>query len=230
VIVPPSKFLPTGSESQLTREVPALFCPDLPPCGLIPQVAYRNVNERLRELWSENASTHPNSPTLSSICDMLKDDLEDESEAYPPESLRLTQQRMPWRREEVFAYEVRWAGYFAREADVLERRLKMDESELEKQDFKDRLFPIPKELRIVVKNSANRKTILDLWTKWHAKKRVIGRDMTLKSDTDTGRAEDEHDQNKSDGISEPDRRDGDSLKEASSNDTRREKGDLDMDL
>ncbi|KAL6706671.1 hypothetical protein ACN47E_005213 [Coniothyrium glycines] len=159
--------------------LPYLLDRDLPPCGPIPQVAYQNVNNRLRKLWTSRAGTSLHSLTLPAICNMLLAELEQEAKVFLSTSLQGTRDCEPRCREDVFTYEIRWARYFVREAKALEARKEMTDDELEKQDFQDRLYPIPKDLEITVKNSANRRTVYGMWTKWHQmKRRAVGKDET----------------------------------------------------
>jgi hypothetical protein len=61
--------------------------------------------------------------------------------------------------------------YFMREADKLEKGPRMNEAELDKQEFMEKLFPIPKELGIFVKNNLNKESVMGMWRAWHHKKR-----------------------------------------------------------
>jgi hypothetical protein len=99
------------------------------------------------------------------------EDLDAEAEESPPSSELGTKKRQPWRREDVFRYELCWARYFVREAELFERRTEMTEQELDEQHFMDRLYPIPKDLKIYLKNNLNKKRVLELWKTWHHKKR-----------------------------------------------------------
>jgi hypothetical protein len=47
----------------------------------------------------------------------------------------------------------------------------MTEKELDKQEFLEKLYPIPKELDIHVKNNLNKEWVLNLWKAWHHQKR-----------------------------------------------------------
>jgi hypothetical protein len=58
-----------------------------------------------------------------------------------------------------------------READMLEKRPKLTEAELDKQEFMEKLFPMPKELGIHVKNNLNKESMMGMWKAWHHKKR-----------------------------------------------------------
>ena len=61
-------------------------------------------------------------------------------------------------------------------------RATMSEEELEKQDFRDKLHPIPKELDIYIRKSCNKKIVLDSWKTWHQMKRRV----VLPEDADVG--------------------------------------------
>lgn len=169
--------------------MPALLNDNLPPCGLLPQVAYENVVRRLRKIWLQRAvQDHTNVP-LVEICNWILQDYKCEAEDSPPGTEYLTRQRQPWRREEVFRYEIRWAQYFVREAEVLEKRNSMSEEEGGKQDFRDKLQPIPRELGIYIRKSCYKKTVLELWMAWDQDKRrevlveAVGHGMDGTGDT-----------------------------------------------
>jgi hypothetical protein len=151
--------------------VPSLFDDELPPCGLIPQIAYENIVRRLRKLWLQRASDHPVNIHITDICKEVTEDLCTEAEHQPIDSQLGTKARRPWRRENIFKYEISWATYFIREADLFENRPKMNEQELDKQEFMEKLFPIPKELGIYVKNNLNKEWVFGKWRAWHHKKR-----------------------------------------------------------
>jgi len=153
------------------RAVPILFSNDLPPCGLLPQLAYENTVHRLRKLWLERAHQESADIPLPSLCRLVLDDLKAEEEEIPAGSQAGTKNRTPWRRETVFQYELRWAKYFVREAETAEKRVTMTEKQLDKQDFMDKMYPIPKELKIYVNNKKNQKMVSDMWKEWHHKKR-----------------------------------------------------------
>ena len=143
--------------------MPSLLGKDLPPCGLNPQVAYENVNARLRKRWIYFRGKK----TASDVCQVVKDDLDNQNFLFPAFSVpsaigRSKQQRTPWRREAVFSYEVRWIDYFLREAQAMEP---MTESELIAHAEQP---SIPKELGL----RCDEKDVLALWDAWHAKKRA----------------------------------------------------------
>ncbi|KAG9195831.1 hypothetical protein G6011_00952 [Alternaria panax] len=149
----------------LGSSMPTLFSTDLPPCGLVPQLAYENVVHRLRALYLSCSQTTPTNLSTPDLCRTILSDLKTEEEK--PVSQPLT----PWRRPSVFTYEVRWARYFVREAETTEKRPSMTEKQADKQDFMDRMFPIPKELKILVANRKTQKQVLVLWKEWHHGKR-----------------------------------------------------------
>ncbi|KAI4941043.1 hypothetical protein J4E86_010543 [Alternaria arbusti] len=153
------------------RAVPILFSNDLPPCSLLPQLAYENTVHRLRKLWLERAHQESADIPLPSLCRLVLDDLKAEEEELPAGSQAGTKNRTPWRRETVFQYELRWVKYFVREAETAEKRVTMTEKQLDKQDFMDKMYPIPKELKIYVNNKKNQKMVSDSWKVWHHKKR-----------------------------------------------------------
>ncbi|KAF2026633.1 hypothetical protein EK21DRAFT_34209, partial [Setomelanomma holmii] len=157
----------------LLPQMPSLFSKTLPPCGFEVQVAYENVVHRLRISWLHHvasAQTTENVP-LRSLCDDIKTHLEREQLRDPIDSLHMTKKRRPWRRENVFRYELSWAAYFVREADVLQRWSSMGEEERGKQELTHGLYPIPKESKIIIKNRNNREELMRLWKVWHEEKR-----------------------------------------------------------
>jgi len=158
-------------ELALLPNMPILFSNDLPPCGLLPQLAYENTVRRLRKLWLERAHQESADIPLPSLCRLVLDDLKAEEEELPAGSQAGTKNRTPWRRETVFQYELPWAKYFVREAETAEKRVTMTEKQLDKQDFMDKMYPIPKELKIYVNNKKNQKMVSDMWKEWHHKKR-----------------------------------------------------------
>ncbi|KAL1793784.1 hypothetical protein ACET3X_008766 [Alternaria dauci] len=145
--------------------MPTLFSTNLPPCGLLPQLAYENIVHRLRALWHECSQNPSANISVPSLCREVLDALKTEEDQPVSQTLN------PYRRPSVFMYEIRWARYFMREAETMEKRPGMTEKQADKQDFMDRMYPIPKELKIVVANRKNQKQILDLWKAWHHGKR-----------------------------------------------------------
>ncbi|KAL7771840.1 hypothetical protein CFE70_001790 [Pyrenophora teres f. teres 0-1] len=179
-------------ERALLPYMPALLDDLLPPCGLQPQVAYGNVVRRLRKIWLQRALQDANNVPLVEICKWILQDLKIEAEDSPVGSEYRTKQRQPWRREDVFKYEICWTKYFVREAEVLEQRKSMSEEELAKQDFRDKLHPIPKELDIYVRKSCNKKNVLDSWKAWHVRKRQDDKPVDQESIPDDDDDDDEY--------------------------------------
>ncbi|KAF2181743.1 hypothetical protein K469DRAFT_752621 [Zopfia rhizophila CBS 207.26] len=143
-------------ETKLLPYTPALFGKDLPPCGPEVQVAYQRVNDQLRKRWL----LHRGRLSTVDICRAVKNDIDAQATRFPPFSLRTSRTRKPWRRENVFKWEVCWASYFLREA--LSPDL-MTESEL--MDRK-KLSPVPFELGFNI----SRSDIVKLWNEWNEKK------------------------------------------------------------
>ena len=136
------------------------------------QVAYENVNSRLRELWLQNASNVPlTNALLLRICTRIRESLRAEAEAVISGSL--SRNRRPWRRELVFNFEIRWSRYFVREAELLIRLREMSNTECQKFALEDSLFPIPRELGFGINENMNEKLNRELWRAWHAKKRGV---------------------------------------------------------
>ncbi|KAF1946976.1 hypothetical protein EJ02DRAFT_461938 [Clathrospora elynae] len=163
--------VPHDEELRLPPNMPTLLSTDLPPCGLIPQLAYENVNNRLRKLWLQRATKEPVDVPLVGLCNRVREDLEAEAEASPIDSELGIKARKPWRRENVFVYELCWSRYFVRESEVMEKRPKMSAKELEQQEFLEVKYPIPRELKIINKNNLNTKIVIEGWKKWHHGKR-----------------------------------------------------------
>ncbi|KAH7087789.1 hypothetical protein FB567DRAFT_621870 [Paraphoma chrysanthemicola] len=160
--------------TELLPHMPSLFSKTLPPCGYEIQVAYQNMVHRLRLSWlhyvARTQSTE-NVP-LHSFCADIKRRLELEQNRDPIGALHKTGERTPWRRETVFAFELRWADYFVREAGMMQRWPNLGEAERDRQQFMHRLFPIPKELKIVIKNKDIKREIIALWNTWNGEKRM----------------------------------------------------------
>jgi len=141
--------------------VPALFGTDLPPCGLEIQVAYENVNARLRERWLD----HRGRLGAVDICQAVKDELSNQNFLFPAFSIKGTaKKRKPWRRENVFKYELRWIDYFVREAQAQAPEL-MTESEIMDRK-KEASAPA------VLGFNINRQDVSRLWDAWNEKKRA----------------------------------------------------------
>ncbi|KAH7348110.1 hypothetical protein BKA66DRAFT_505094 [Pyrenochaeta sp. MPI-SDFR-AT-0127] len=172
-------------ETKLLPQIPSLFSKDLPPCGPIPQVAYENVNNRLRKRWLQCTVENPANVSIFHICTVVNEDLEAENQRLSTGSERDGKALKPWRRQNVFQYELRWAKYFMREAEMIMKIPSMSTEEWEKQEFVNRMFPIPKGLRIYIKNTANKKSILELWTAWHSIKRGDFNEQVLENSIDS---------------------------------------------
>ncbi|KAJ5061406.1 hypothetical protein J3E72DRAFT_190750, partial [Bipolaris maydis] len=159
-------------ELALLPYMPPLFGCELPPCGLMPQLAYQNVVRRLRKLWLLRAKENPTEISLKYICEKVLDELLDESEKLPFGKANKTTRRTPWRREQVFRFEPCWAHYFVLEARRMSGRSSMTSMEGETQDaHPETEFVIPMTLGIHVKNPANKEHVCQLWKEWHKKKR-----------------------------------------------------------
>lgn len=120
-------------ETPTDRTVPTLCSTALPPCGLLPQLAYENIVHRLRALWLSRSQNPSANLSVTSVCRIVLADLKTE------EDQPVSQPLNPWRRSSVFAYEVRWARYFVREAETMDKRPTMTEKQADKQDFMDRM-------------------------------------------------------------------------------------------
>lgn len=117
--------IPIQQRMQLTSvTVPTLFDTTLPPAGPIVQIAYSNVNKRLREMWLRYRGLW----SVSDVCHAVRANLENEAARCPPfkhgEVLHGMWVRVPWRREVVFFYELRWVEYFVHEAEGVHPRIK----------------------------------------------------------------------------------------------------------
>ncbi|KAI8940860.1 hypothetical protein NX059_002121 [Plenodomus lindquistii] len=161
------------TKAELLSSMPSLFSADLPPCGLHPQCAFENINNRLRKLWLQKSHNPTVTVCILDLCKLVHDNLDDENQEHPQGTLRLTKSRRPWRLEGVFYYELLWSKWFIREAEIQERLPHMNEGELDSQAFMDRLHPIPKELRLTVKDRVNKEGILELWKAWGRAKRGL---------------------------------------------------------
>jgi hypothetical protein len=140
--------------------VPSILGKDLPPCGLHPQVAYENLNRKIRHRWLYFRGENP----VTDICRSIGEDLGNQEILWPPFTLKGKKKpRTPWRHELVFQYELRWIKYFIRESQIVEP---MTESELLERRKEQ---SIPFELRL---GGHEEKYVLDLWESWHKKKRA----------------------------------------------------------
>lgn len=160
------------STNTISIKVPPLFGCELPPCGLMPQIAYQNVVQRLRKWWLLRAKETPTEISLTYICEKVFDDLLDESEKLPFGKANNTTRRTPWRREQVFKFEPCWAHYFVLEARQMNERSSTTAMKQETRDaHPEAEYGIPMTLGIHVKNPANREHVCHLWREWHKKKR-----------------------------------------------------------
>jgi hypothetical protein len=161
-------------EARLVQHMPALFSTDLPPCGHEVQVAFQNVVHRLRRVWL--ATSPPEDPDTSirntlGVCTIVQHKLNSESVDYASLLSVAHGHLSPWRRASVFHYEVNWIAYFVREAQLMEKWPSLSVAEKEKQDFANRMYLIPKELGILVRNREVRKKIMEMWRVWNEGKR-----------------------------------------------------------
>ena len=165
--------------------MPSLFTTSLPPCGYVLQLAYQNVLHRFRRLHLQHPST-----LILSLCTTVHSSLIAEESAQRAGTLALTGTRTPWRREIVLEYELRWAKYFVREAEVAEKWARWNKVQREKQDLVHRLYPVPKELGIIFRKRENTKGVHGLWMVWHGGKRA---DLKMEVDGEEaeGKAEEE---------------------------------------
>ena len=139
------------------------------------QIAYENIVHRLRALYLASPAPSPSKDLdhVLSICIAVHAALATEATQSPPDlSLHRAHLRTPWRREAVVMFESHWADYFVREAGMMAQWARMTEAQQEKQDFTNRLYPIPKELCVVVRDRRNRKGVVGLWESWHKEKRA----------------------------------------------------------
>ena len=95
----------TQEDRALLPYMPSLFSDALPPCGLIPEIAYENVVQRLRKLWLQRAVDHPVNIHVLDLCKQIAEELSNESDDQPIDSQLGSKARRPWRRENVFNYE-----------------------------------------------------------------------------------------------------------------------------
>ncbi|KAF2005393.1 hypothetical protein P154DRAFT_559930 [Amniculicola lignicola CBS 123094] len=147
-------------EAQLLPYMPSLFGKELPPCGAGVQVAYENVSQRLRTLWLN----HRGRLAPADICKAVSADLNRQQKQRPFGSLRgVPKRRVPWRRENVFKFELSWIAYFLREAQTL-ATLEMTESEIMDRKMRS---PVPTELGFNI----SRPDCLKLWDTWNDRKR-----------------------------------------------------------
>ena len=139
--------------------MPSLFSTTLPPCGYDLQLAYQNVLHRIRTLYLSSPPSTPLSTLIHTISTALT------TESILPPMYR------PYRRPPVFTNELRWIKYFAREASVREKWGNMSADERDKQRFLDRMYPVPKELGVVVRLRRNGRGGRGGWEEWGVGKR-----------------------------------------------------------
>jgi hypothetical protein len=154
-------------ETYLLHDMPSLFSYKLPPCGLELQVSYQNVLHRLRRVWLHHAADPTTDTSILDICKLIKSHLEQEHRIQPLG----TGPRYPWRRDNVFKYELKWAGYFVREAELMQSWPELNQKQKDRQDLTHKMRPIPKELGIVIKRKENWNSVLDMWVTWNDAKR-----------------------------------------------------------
>ncbi|CAI6333483.1 unnamed protein product [Periconia digitata] len=156
--------LPLLRICELMKKVPPLLNKDLPPCAPALQVAYENVNNKLRALWLQ----YEGKKSLEELCRMVHQNFVSEKSAH--DASKHTVPLVPWRRYLVFQYEIRWAKYFVRESQITEP---LTESELDERHAE--LTLVPKELALF----CYRCDTMAKWEAWHQKKRafttIVGR-------------------------------------------------------
>jgi hypothetical protein len=162
-----ARFMDPVVEAKLLPHVPSLLSTKLPPCGLELQVSYQNVLHRLRRIWLHFAAHDSTVPSLLDVCKVVKLHIEREHFSQPFG----TGACMPWRRANVFKFEFKWAMYFVREAEVMERWPRMNAGQRDRQEHAYRLFLVPKELGLVVRKE-NKDAVMGLWKEWNEEKRA----------------------------------------------------------
>ncbi|KAF2736989.1 hypothetical protein EJ04DRAFT_575015 [Polyplosphaeria fusca] len=174
LIISLSKLSPS-EEARLLPYMPPFFGTDLPPCGAEVQVAYTNVNARLRELWLN----HRGRTSIVDICRTVKEILERQVKAFPHDfTLKsATKRPRPWRRYNVFNFELRWIVYFLRESELLVR-VQQQHSEAELLE-KKKQSPVPPELGF---DHLHRGDIMKLWDQWNDKKRALAPEVPADVD------------------------------------------------
>lgn len=142
--------------------MPSLFGLDLPPCNADIQVAYENVVNRLRVRWLNQRG----SIGTVDLCHAVKTELSNQNFMFPAFSIKGPfKKRKPWRRENVFKYELRWIDYFVKEAQAQSPDL-MTESELMERRKES---SAPAALGF---NLGDRPDVRKLWDEWNAKMRA----------------------------------------------------------
>ncbi|KAF2654765.1 hypothetical protein K491DRAFT_693568 [Lophiostoma macrostomum CBS 122681] len=172
------KKISVEDEVKLVPYMPALFCTDLPPCGLEGQVGYEIVNGKLRDRWLNGLGRL----SALQVCEAVKDELRQQNYMWPPYSVKgKFKRRKPWCRESVFKHQLEWIDYYLREAQMQAPEL-LTESEImdRKKDSS-----IPPELKLNV----DRRDVLKLWDEWNEKKRAktpVMPEAFMESDPDVG--------------------------------------------
>jgi hypothetical protein len=153
-------------EAQLLSGMPSLLSTSLPPVGLELQVSYQNVLHRLRRIWLHHAADASTNTSFLDMCKLVQSHLEGE---YSSHQLT-TVPRTPWRRDSVFKWELKWAAYFVREADLRQRWPEMDQAARDRTYRANRQNWVPPELSGVVMMRGNWFTRLKLWKVWTKEK------------------------------------------------------------
>lgn len=167
-LTPSSESTASNDEVQF----PALLSLVLPPCGLLFQVAYSNIVHRLRNDWVAHVASHTDnshdSTSVRDICKSLRLVLRAESNAHPPGASAGTGARQPWRREEVFQFEMMWIRYFVREAETMRDFRRMSEKRRVAVKAQMEQSVVPKELSMDV----TQPDVKQLWVEWQNGKRA----------------------------------------------------------
>jgi hypothetical protein len=153
--------------------VPSLFGVDLPPCNAEIQIAYENVVNLLRFRWLDQ---HGQTDAVD-LCHAVKTELTNQNFMYPAFSIKgKYKKRKPWRRENVFKYELRWIDYFIKEAQAQCPDLMTESEVLERR--KEASAP-----GVLGFNLADWPDVRKLWDEWHVKKRAKTLAMPERIDT-----------------------------------------------
>jgi hypothetical protein len=139
--------------------LPSLFSTTLPPCGYDLQLAYQNVLHRLRRLYLLSPATARLHQIVNRAIFVTDDEVAPDT---PPGA---------WCRKSVLASEDKWCCYFTREAVAQEQWKDMSAEEREKQRLVDKMYPIPRQLEIVLRDRRNTKGLHKLWAEWHEERR-----------------------------------------------------------
>jgi len=153
--------------------VPSLFGVDLPPCGPETQVAYENVVNKLRSRWLAQRGK----ASTVDLCLAFKDELANQNTLWPAFYLKgPNKKRKPWRREQVFMWELRWIDYFLQEAQAQVPEL-LSESEIMERKKEP---SVPTALGLNLKRDDVRK----MWDEWHLKKRAKKQGLPVTESTE----------------------------------------------